>query len=599
MILKNEHEVCVMLSSDQFQILYHLYRAAAPVSQRTLAAAANISLGKTNLLVSELKSAGLIGSDGAITAAGLSALQPYKVDNAIILAAGFSSRCAPLSYEKPKGLFKVKGEVLIERQIRQLQAAGIRQIYVVVGYMKELFFYLEEKFGVKIVINNEYVQRNNLSSVMAASEYLGNSFLCYSDNYITKDGYEPYVYRSYFAAQYSVEYTDEYAMKFDNNGLLHQYYQGDAACWYQMGEMYFDRNTSRRFLELLRHEYSYPSIYDMKIDDFYIRHLSEFEIYIKKYPENTVVEFDTIAEIQRFDSQFIQNLGENILTNICTTLSCSEEEITGIQQIKRGMTNIIFRFECKGKKYIYRHPGRGTGKIIDRALEYIAQRAAAELGLDTTLIKADPKKGWKISRYVEHVDFDYRNLRDEEQGIALIRRLHSTHRLLGWDFDMIARATQMQTLVPQEYYDAYREFAQLRADAERLYRYAEQDGFPKEMCHNDACDSNILLGREETCLIDWEYAGDNDTAADIGSFIINCEHSREDVDRILTTYFQRELTMREKRHYYAYIAINGYFYFSWAIYKESTGQDLGGFPYLCYRYALDYGKLALSWYEEN
>lgn len=34
----------------------------------------------------------------------------------------------------------MKGEVLIEREIRQLQAAGIDDITVVVGYMKESCF---------------------------------------------------------------------------------------------------------------------------------------------------------------------------------------------------------------------------------------------------------------------------------------------------------------------------------------------------------------------------------------------------------------------------------------------------------------------------
>ena len=66
--------------------------------------------------------------------------------NAIILAAGKSSKFAPFTYEKPKGLFCVKGEILIERQIEQLQNAGIKDIYIVVGYMKEKFFYLEQKY---------------------------------------------------------------------------------------------------------------------------------------------------------------------------------------------------------------------------------------------------------------------------------------------------------------------------------------------------------------------------------------------------------------------------------------------------------------------
>lgn len=66
----------------------------------------------------------------------------YQVDNAVIMAAGLSSRFAPLSYERPKALITVKGEVLIERQIRQLREAGIREIILVAGYKKEQFYYL-------------------------------------------------------------------------------------------------------------------------------------------------------------------------------------------------------------------------------------------------------------------------------------------------------------------------------------------------------------------------------------------------------------------------------------------------------------------------
>ena len=81
--------------------------------------------------------------------------------NAIIMAAGTSSRFAPLSYEKPKGLLEVKGEVLIERQIRQLKEAGIDDITVVVGYKADLFMYLKDKFGVEIVINEDFNRYNN------------------------------------------------------------------------------------------------------------------------------------------------------------------------------------------------------------------------------------------------------------------------------------------------------------------------------------------------------------------------------------------------------------------------------------------------------
>ena len=97
------------------------------------------------------------------------------VKNAIILAAGKSDRFAPFTYEKPKGLFCVKGDVLIERQIEQLHEAGINEIYVVVGYMKEKFFYLEQKYGVKLLINNQFGKKGNLYSLYVARKHLGNT----------------------------------------------------------------------------------------------------------------------------------------------------------------------------------------------------------------------------------------------------------------------------------------------------------------------------------------------------------------------------------------------------------------------------------------
>lgn len=115
-----------LLSKSQFDILYMAWKNRDGAS------------GQIGLSAAEdLVSAGLLSPKGKITPAGMDALGPYKVTNAVIMAAGKSSRFAPLSFEKPKGLIRVKGEVMIERQILQLQAAGICDITLVVGYKKE------------------------------------------------------------------------------------------------------------------------------------------------------------------------------------------------------------------------------------------------------------------------------------------------------------------------------------------------------------------------------------------------------------------------------------------------------------------------------
>ena len=93
-----------------------------------------------------------------------------RIDNAVIMAAGMSTRLAPLSYEKPKALLTIHGEVLIERQIRQLQEAGIEDITVIVGYHREQFEYLKDKYGVVLVHNPDYLTRNNNASIYVARE---------------------------------------------------------------------------------------------------------------------------------------------------------------------------------------------------------------------------------------------------------------------------------------------------------------------------------------------------------------------------------------------------------------------------------------------
>ena len=159
--------------------------------------------------------------ENLLTEEELNTLKPYKVDNAIIMAAGYSARCMPLSNVLPKGLFRVKGEILIEREIRQLQEAGVKEIIIVTGFMQEKFQYLRDKYGVILIHNDDYDKYNNIASLYKAQNYMKNSYILCSDNYYADNVFHKYVYSPYYSCVYSEEYCDEYCvLEEDKDGYI-------------------------------------------------------------------------------------------------------------------------------------------------------------------------------------------------------------------------------------------------------------------------------------------------------------------------------------------------------------------------------------------
>lgn len=242
----------------------------------------------------------------------MSETHTFTIDNAIILAAGYSSRLAPLSDVCPKALLPVRGEILIERQIRQLMEAGISQIYVVVGYMKERFAYLTEKFPVTLIENPEYDTRNNHSSIFAAKKYLRNSYICSADNYFPYNPFTLQVARPYYSALHAKGSTEEYCLTTDDQGRITNVQIGGKDSWYMLGHVCVDEAFSRTFLALLEEAYPLEETKPLLWEHIYMKHLDKLCLYQKEYPSDYILEFDTFEDLQAFDSFYNGHSAEEI-----------------------------------------------------------------------------------------------------------------------------------------------------------------------------------------------------------------------------------------------------------------------------------------------
>lgn len=279
----------------------------------------------------------------------------YNVDNAIIMAAGVSSRFAPLSYEKPKALITVNGEVLIERQIRQLREVGINEIVVVVGYKKEQFYYLKEKFGVIIVENPEYNTRNNNASIYVAQKYIHNSYICSADNYFTQNPFTKMVEESFYSVVYSNGKTDEWCVDIDNNEYITGVKIGGENSWYMLGHVFWSESFSEKFLGILNDEYNLPQTKNLLWESIYINHIDELKMKIKKYDDNYIFEFDTLDELRKFDKSYINDTKSKILKKIAKQNNCIEKDIVDVSVIKdeKGINAIGFQYKINNEKYSY------------------------------------------------------------------------------------------------------------------------------------------------------------------------------------------------------------------------------------------------------
>lgn len=140
--------------------------------------------------------------------------------NAIILAAGFGSRLKGLTKSKHKALFEILGEPNIERTIKFLNERDISEIYVITGYLSENFSYLEQKFGVKLIKNENFHTTNNLASFALALPYFGDSFVIDADVVLLKNIFQIRQNSHYYTTIRANSQKSEWIIKTQENRVV-------------------------------------------------------------------------------------------------------------------------------------------------------------------------------------------------------------------------------------------------------------------------------------------------------------------------------------------------------------------------------------------
>lgn len=269
------------------------------------------------------------------------------------MAAGMSTRFVPLSLETPKALLCVKGEILIERQICQLREAGIQEIIIIVGYLKEKFEYLCERYGVVLIENPSYQIRNNHSSLYVAREFLKDTFICSGDNYFVENVFLEKEQRSYYSAVYAEGQTEEWCLETKPDGEICNVAIGGNDAWVMKGHAFFNKEFSDIMIPFLEEAYQNDEYRNKFWEEIYMEHMDELKMYIHPYKNGIIEEFDSIEELRKFDALYRNHSGSKILNDISKYFSCEEGELTGLYPLKEGGVVVGFGFQYQGAGYQY------------------------------------------------------------------------------------------------------------------------------------------------------------------------------------------------------------------------------------------------------
>ena len=294
------------IARKQFDILEVLATSSEPLTQREIESRTGHSLGTVNHVLKELSELGFV-ADSTITNSGINALEPYRAKRAIFIAAGFGTRLVPITFNTPKPLVRVHGVRIIDHLIDACLAASINEIYIVRGYLGELFDQLLYKYPmIKFLENPVYNEANNISSSLVARYMLSNAYVFEADLLLSNPAIiKKYHYTSDFLA-IKKDRSDDWCFKVKDGVIVEEKVGGEGDdIWQMVGISYWNEADGHKLSQDIQDVYNSPGGKERYWEQVPLVYRKEhYAVEVRECHDEDIIEIDTFKELKAIDRTY-------------------------------------------------------------------------------------------------------------------------------------------------------------------------------------------------------------------------------------------------------------------------------------------------------
>ena len=288
-------------------------------------------------------------------------------------------------------------------------------------------------------------------------------------------------------------------------------------------------------------------------------------------------------------------MNKGVLAVICELMNVTPAEISDIQQLTVGMTNLEYVFAYNNERFIIRLPGVGTDKTVNRKQEAEVYNTINGLGLCEDILYINPENGIKISKFIEDTHMcDPNNDADVLLSLKTVCRLHDMELKVNHTWDTY-EAFDLYDSIWKGHPSIFKDYEKLKNEVVGLRSFIESFDTKYILTHIDPNHNNLLITNNsenpKAYLIDWEFAAMQDPLLDLICFAIFAFYDRDRMEWYIDKYFETRNLVCDydtRTKIYAYIATYGLLWTSWSEAKRVEGQDFTDYAKVQYQYAKDY-----------